>query len=54
MKDALYSLTQTAMFLLWIMGFVVAKGFWSTLFCLIPFWSWYLSIEFILTRMGWL
>jgi hypothetical protein len=39
---------------LWIMGFVVAKGFWSTLFCIIPFWALYLSIEHILLSVGWL
>lgn len=39
---------------LWIMGFVVAKGFWSTLFCIIPFWALYLSIEFMLQSIGWL
>jgi hypothetical protein len=31
---------------LWIIGFVVSKGFWSTLFCIIPFWAWYLSFEY--------
>ena len=29
----------------WLFGFVLAKGFWSTLFCWIPFYSWYLVIE---------
>lgn len=30
----------------WIFGFVVAKGFWATVFCVIPFWSWYLLAEY--------
>ena len=30
---------------LWLLGFVLAKGFWSTLFCWIPFYSWYLVLE---------
>jgi hypothetical protein len=29
----------------WIAGFVIAKGFWSTLACLFPPWSFYLVIE---------
>lgn len=29
----------------WIAGFVIAKGFWSTVFCVLPFWSYYLVIE---------
>ena len=35
----------TFFFIAWIAGFVIANGFWSTLFCIIPFWSWYLVIE---------
>lgn len=37
----------------WLAGFVVAKGFWSTVFCIIPFWAWYLVIEKILQSIGW-
>ena len=34
--------------IMWILGVVIAKGFWSTLFAIIiPFWSWYLTVEFI-------
>lgn len=36
----------------WIAGFVIAKGFWSTLFCIIPFWSWYLIVELYLAKYG--
>jgi hypothetical protein len=36
----------------WIAGFVIANGFWSTLFCILPFWAWYLSIEKILQAFG--
>jgi len=32
----------------WMVGFVLAKGFWSTAFCIIPFWSWYLVTEFVM------
>lgn len=31
--------------ILWIAGFVLAKGFWSTFFCIIPFYAWYIVIE---------
>ena len=29
----------------WLLGFVIAKGFWSTFSCLFPFYSFYLVIE---------
>lgn len=32
-------------FIAWIAGFVIAKGFWSTLFCIFAPWAWYLVIE---------
>jgi len=32
----------------WIAGFVIAKGFWSTLFGWIPFYAWYLVLERIM------
>jgi hypothetical protein len=32
----------------WVAGFVIAKGFWSTVFCIIPLWSWYLVVEKLL------
>lgn len=32
--------------LTWVMGVVIAQGFWSTLFAvLVPFWSYYLVCE---------
>lgn len=41
------ALTYFLFVLLWISGVVVAKGFFSTLFALIiPFWSFYLIIEY--------
>ena len=30
----------------WLIGFVIAKGFWSTVFCLNPIYSWYLVVEY--------
>ncbi len=32
--------------IIWVFGFVLAKGFWSTVFCIIPFWAFYLTIEY--------
>jgi hypothetical protein len=36
----------------WLAGFVIAKGFWSTVFCIIPFYSWYLIVELYLAKYG--
>ena len=37
--------------ILWLMGIVLAKGFWSTLFAVfIPLWSWYLVAEGIVEK----
>jgi len=44
--------TNLIFILLWVMGFVLAKGLWSTVFCIIPFWAFYLDIEFLLTLLG--
>jgi hypothetical protein len=47
---------ELILFLGWIAGVVIAKGFWSTTFALfIPFWSWYLVVEQILKQTvgGW-
>lgn len=36
---------------LWLMGIILAKGFWSTFFAVIfPLWSWYLVAERIVER----
>ena len=37
----------------WLIGIVLAKGFWSTFFALIiPFYAWYLVIERVLHYYG--
>ena len=38
--------------LLWVTGFVLAKGIWSTVLCIIPFWAFYIDIEFLLNLLG--
>lgn len=37
----------------WLCGFVLAKGFFSTLFCVFPPWAWYLCAERGLQIAGW-
>lgn len=37
----------------WLAGFIIAKGFWSTLFAIIPFWAWYLVLEKFMIAQGW-
>lgn len=33
----------------WVLGAVLAKGFWSTLFAvLLPPWGWYLIVEWMI------
>ena len=35
--------------IMWIIGFIIAKGFWSTFFTIIfPPYAWYLFIERVL------
>jgi hypothetical protein len=37
--------------ILWLIGIILAKGFWSTFFAVIfPLWSWYLVAERIVER----
>lgn len=39
----------------WVVGIVLANGFWSTLFSIfIPPWALYLTAEKVLTVVGWL
>jgi len=45
-------LIQFILIMIWATGFVLAKGFWSTLFCIIPFYSYYIVIQFIFLLTG--
>jgi hypothetical protein len=39
-------IVSLVLFVGWVAGVVIAKGFWSTLFAfLIPFWAYYLVVE---------
>lgn len=38
----------------WLMGIVIASGFWQTFISIIlPFYAWYLLIEKFLHSIGW-
>ena len=51
-----YALGLTSMLLFlstWVAGWVLATGFWSTLFAvLVPPWGWYLLAERLLQHVG--
>jgi hypothetical protein len=38
----------------WLLGFVFAKGAWSTVFCVIPFYAWYLDVERVAQLLHWI
>jgi hypothetical protein len=44
------------LFILWVAGIFLAKGFWSTFFAVITFglWSIVLVVEKVLQVLGWL
>lgn len=46
------AILRLTLVMMWISGFVIAKGFVSTLACIIPFWAWYLTIEKVLQVAG--
>ena len=49
----LRNIAVAALFVSWIMGVVLAKGFWfSALSIFFPFYSWYLVIEKIMIISG--
>lgn len=39
---------QFILLLWWVAGFVIAKGFWSTFFCVFAPYAWYLVVEKLL------
>tara|TARA_R110000868_G_scaffold318502_2_gene579228 strand:+ start:193 stop:348 length:156 start_codon:yes stop_codon:yes gene_type:complete len=47
------NLLRLIFFIVWVVGIVIANGFWSTLVAFfIPFWGWYLIIEKVLINYG--
>ena len=52
-RYALDRATILAVVLLWVVGWVLAQGFWSTLAAIIcPPWGWYLLAERLAARFG--
>ncbi|MDQ0082912.1 uncharacterized membrane protein YqaE (UPF0057 family) [Variovorax boronicumulans] len=46
MKSAIEYIGGLLMLLAWLVGAVLAKGFWSTVFSIFfPPWGWYLIVE---------
>ena len=44
---------KVALFVAWMMGVVMAKGFWlTTLSIFFPFYAWYLVVEELMTIIG--
>lgn len=55
LKMNLEKLDVLVVFLMWIAGIVLAKGFWSTFFAVFFWpWGWYLVAEKILQLNGWI
>jgi len=50
MDKSLGSICYIFLVIAWVMGFVIAKGFLSTVFCIFPLWAWYLTAERVLTH----
>jgi hypothetical protein len=45
-------LVSALLVFVWLAGFVLAKGFWSTVACFFPLWAYYLVVERLLTMWG--
>jgi hypothetical protein len=51
MKDLFSSISNMVFVIVWVVGIVIAKGFWSTFFAVIlPLYSWYLVAEHFLIK----
>jgi len=51
--SSMNKLMELFLFCTWIVGIVLAKGFWSTVIAvLIPLWAWYLVAERLLQYYG--
>ena len=54
LHDIINTILAVIFLLGWLAGFVIAVGFWSTLLAIIPFYAWYLVIERVMLKIGWL
>jgi hypothetical protein len=52
LKIALKVVVLIVLIFYWGIGFALAKGFWSTFFCVLPFYAWYLVIEAYVIKYG--
>lgn len=44
-------LVKLVMILMWVAGWVISTGFWSTLVSIIfPPWGWYLTVELLVNK----
>lgn len=51
----LFDVLATAIFVIpWLMGLVIAQGFWQTLYALFPPYAWYIVVEHALKLQGWI
>lgn len=48
------SIVKLILFVGWVVGLVVAQGFWMTLACIIPLVSWFVAIHWVLKINGWI
>ena len=55
MQDIIEWIVIISMLVPWIIGIVLAQGFWSTVFSItVPPYAWYLTTEKFLQMNGWL
>lgn len=58
MKDFLETIAGVialvVMIVPWLMGLVLAQGFWSNVFAFFPPYAWYLVVEHAMKLSGWI
>ena len=52
MKEAIEPIVGTVMFIAWLAGIVLAKGWYKLLAFLIPPYGWYIIVERIMQSLG--
>jgi hypothetical protein len=52
--DNMKHLVMLVLVVMWVMGVVLAHGWWKLLAFVFPFYSWYLVVEQFMMRLGWL
>lgn len=55
MKNIIELVAAVVAIIPWLVGVVISKGMWSTLFAIcIPLYAWYLAVEKIMQLKGWI